>query len=78
MVESIGCHSCFVHADVSDIEQKNRLKDEVMKQFGRIDIFVNKAGITRDKSFVEMTPEMWKDVLAVNLDSAFNCTKAGL
>ena len=54
------------------------MKDKVMKQFGRIDIMVNKAGITRDKSFIEMTPDMWKDVLAVNLDGAFNYTKAGL
>jgi 3-oxoacyl-[acyl-carrier protein] reductase len=76
MVESMGCHSCYVQADVSDIEQVNRLKGEVMKKFGRIDILVNNAGITRDKSFVKMTPEMWKDVLAVNLDGAFNCTKA--
>ena len=76
MVESMGCHSCYVQADVSDIEQVNRLKDEVMKKFGRIDILVNNAGITRDKSFVKMTPEMWKDVLAVNLDGTFNCTKA--
>lgn len=76
MVESMGCHSYFVQSDVSDIEQVNRLKDEVMKKFGRIDILVNNAGITRDKSFVKMTPEMWKDVLAVNLDGAFNCTKA--
>jgi NAD(P)-dependent dehydrogenase (short-subunit alcohol dehydrogenase family) len=76
LVESIGCHSCIVQANVSDIEQVNRLKDEVMKKFGRIDILVNNAGITRDKSFVKMTPEMWKDVLAVNLDGAFNCTKA--
>lgn len=75
MVESIGCHSCFVHADVSDIEQMNRLKDEMMKRFGRIDILVNKAGFTRDKSFVKMTPEMWKNILAVNLDGALNCTK---
>jgi 3-oxoacyl-[acyl-carrier protein] reductase len=76
MVESMGCHSCCVQADVSDIEQVNRLKDEIIKKFGRIDILVNNAGITRDKSFIKMTPEMWKDVLSVNLDGAFNCTKA--
>ncbi|VVB84390.1 L-rhamnose 1-dehydrogenase (NADP(+)) [uncultured archaeon] len=76
MVESIGCHSCFVQADVSDIDQVNRMKEEVIKKFGRIDILVNNAGITRDKSFIKMTPDMWKDVIAVNLNGAFNCTKA--
>ena len=75
MIESMGCHSCFVQADVSDIEQVNRMKDELMKKFGRIDILVNNAGITRDKSFVRMTPQMWKEVMDVNLNGAFNCTK---
>ncbi len=76
LVESVGCHSCFVRADVSDIEQVSRMKDEVIRKFGRIDILINNAGITRDKSFVKMTPQMWSEVLAVNLNGAFNCTKA--
>ena len=35
-----------------------------------------KAGIVRDKSFVKITPQMWTEVLSVNLDGAFYCTKA--
>jgi NAD(P)-dependent dehydrogenase (short-subunit alcohol dehydrogenase family) len=42
---------------------------------GNIDILVNNAGIVRDKSFVKMTPQMWTEVLSVNLDGAFYCTK---
>ncbi len=76
LVESMGCHSCIIQANVSDIGQVNRMRDEVIKKFGKIDILVNNAGITRDKSFVKMTPEMWSEVLAVNLDGTFNCTKA--
>ena len=76
LVESMGCHSCIVQANVSDIEQVNKMKDEVLKKFGKIDILVNNAGITRDKSFVKMTPEMWSEVISVNLNGAFNCTKA--
>ena len=41
-----------------------------------MDILVNNAGIVRDKSFVKMTPDMWNDVLSVNLNGTFYCTKA--
>lgn len=76
LIESKGCHSFMCQANVSDIEQVNRMKEEVMKKFGKVDILVNNAGIVRDKSFVKMTPDMWNDVLSVNLDGTFYCTKA--
>jgi len=76
LIDSMGRHSCKVQANVDDFEQVNRMRDEVVKQLGKIDILVNNAGITRDKSFVKMTPQMWSEVLSVNLDGAFYCTKA--
>ncbi|MGA2933658.1 MAG: beta-ketoacyl-ACP reductase [Methanomicrobiales archaeon] len=76
LIGSMGKHSCIVQANVDDFEQVNRMRDEVVKQLGKIDILVNNAGITRDKSFVKMTPQMWSDVLSVNLDGPFYCTKA--
>lgn len=76
MVESIGCHSCICQANVSDFEQVNKMKEEVIMKFGKVDILVNNAGIVRDKSFVKMTSDMWNDVLSVNLDGTFYCTKA--
>ena len=76
MIDSMGKHSCIVRANVNDFEQVNRMRDEVVKELGKIDILVNNAGITRDKSFVKMTPQMWSDVLSVNLDGPFYCTKA--
>ncbi len=76
MIESMGRHSCIVQANISDSEQVNRMRDEVVRQFGKIDILVNNAGITRDKSFAKMTQQMWSEVLSVNLDGTFNCTKA--
>ncbi len=76
LIDSIGKHSCIVQANVNNFEQVNRMRDEVVKQLGKIDILVNNAGIVRDKSFVKMTPEMWTEVLSVNLDGAFYCTKA--
>ncbi len=76
LIDSMGKHSCIVQANVNNFEQVNRMRDEVVKQLGKIDILVNNAGIVRDKSFVKMTPEMWTEVLSVNLDGAFYCTKA--
>jgi 3-oxoacyl-[acyl-carrier protein] reductase len=76
LLDSIGTHSMICQANVNDFEQVNRMRDEVIKQFGKIDILVNNAGIVRDKSFVKMTPQMWSEVLSVNLDGAFYCAKA--
>ena len=76
LIESKGCHSCMCQANVSDPKQVNKMRDEVIEKFGKVDILVNNAGIVRDKSFVKMTSDMWNDVLSVNLDGTFYCTKA--
>lgn len=75
-IDSIGRHSHICQANISDPKQVTSMVDDVIKQFGKIDILVNNAGIVRDKSFVKMTHEMWNEVLSVNLDGAFYCTKA--
>ncbi len=58
------------HAD------SQRVVDEIVKDFSRIDILVNNAGITRDTLLMRMTEEQWDAVIAVNLKSVFNLTKA--
>ncbi len=75
-IESMGRHSVICQANVSDAEQVWKMRDEVVRQFGKIDVLINNAGITRDKSFAKMTPQMWSEVLSVNLDGTFHCTKA--
>jgi 3-oxoacyl-[acyl-carrier protein] reductase len=62
--------------DVSDTEAVKTLVGEVSKRFGRIDILVNNAGITRDGLLMTMGEKDWDLVLAVNLKSVFNFTKA--
>jgi 3-oxoacyl-[acyl-carrier protein] reductase len=49
--------------------------NEVVKDFGTIDICVNNAGISRDNLLLRMTEEQWDDVMAINLKSVFNMTK---
>ncbi|WP_020571476.1 3-oxoacyl-[acyl-carrier-protein] reductase [Neolewinella persica] len=48
----------------------------VITDFGRIDVLINNAGITRDSSFKKMTHQQWQQVIDVNLTGVFNCTKA--
>lgn len=75
-IDSIGRHSYICQTNVSNPEQVINMVNEVTEKLGTIDILVNNAGIVRDKSFVKMTHEMWNEVLSVNLDGAFYCTKA--
>lgn len=51
------------------------LVDEVVKEFGHIDVLVNNAGITRDSLILRMNEEQWDEVIAANLKSVFNMTK---
>ncbi|MFC4263085.1 3-oxoacyl-[acyl-carrier-protein] reductase [Ferruginibacter yonginensis] len=49
--------------------------NDVIKEFGQIDICVNNAGISKDNLLLRMTPEQWDEVMMVNLKSVFNITK---
>lgn len=51
------------------------LVNDVLKEFGKIDICVNNAGISKDNLLLRMTPEQWDEVMDVNLKSVFNMTK---
>ena len=49
---------------------------EAHKHFGRIDILINNAGITRDRTLLKMSKQEWDDVISVNLTGVFNCTQS--
>jgi acetoacetyl-CoA reductase len=65
----------IVACDVSDYESSQKMLHDVENTIGAVDILVNCAGITRDKTLRRMTPEQWDAVLRTNLDSAFNVTR---
>ena len=66
----------FTKVSVADKEAVQRATDDTAKRFGRIDILINNAGITKDRTLLKMSKEEWDDVIAVNLTGVFNCTQA--
>lgn len=74
-IKQFGIEALVVQADVTDYEQVGEMVKQTIQTFGQIDILVNNAGITRDKTLKNMTKNHWDDVIHVNLDSLFNCTK---
>lgn len=80
-VAEIRSHGANVKGYVSNAASFGdavKLAEEVVRDFTRIDILVNNAGITKDTLLMRMTEEQWDAVIAVNLKSVFNLTKAVL
>ncbi|MBI2285124.1 MAG: 3-oxoacyl-ACP reductase FabG [Bacteroidetes bacterium] len=65
----------FRQVSVTDRQQITDAAAETIGQFGKIDILINNAGITKDKTLLKMGQDDWDQVLAVNLTGVFNCTQ---
>ncbi|KTD64777.1 acetoacetyl-CoA reductase [Legionella spiritensis] len=63
------------YADVRQFEDCEKLARVIKEQYGRIDVLVNNAGVTRDMTLKKMTPKQWQLVLDANLNSVFNVTR---
>jgi 3-oxoacyl-[acyl-carrier protein] reductase len=74
-VEDAGGEAIAVQADVTDKSAIEAMRNEVHEQFGPVDVLVNNAGITVDRTMENMTQEDWQRVIDVNLGGVFNCTK---
>lgn len=77
-IEQAGAECELFHADVSSRLESRNLVREVLAEFKRIDVLINNAGITRDKSVRKMTDDDWLEVIETNLNSVFYCTSAVL
>lgn len=65
----------FYQGDVSNTEEVERILEDIFRQYGKIDVLVNNAGITKDNLMLRMSLEDFRDVLDVNLVSAFYLSK---
>ena len=67
-----------MQADVSNAEEAQKMVDETLRQFGHIDVLICNAGIARQGLLTDFTPEDWRMMMSVNLDSVFYCCRAAL
>jgi len=74
-VRAMGVKAKAYKSDAADFAQCETLVNEVMKEFGQIDICVNNAGISRDNLLLRVNEEQWDEVMRANLKSVFNLTK---
>ena len=75
-LHSDGHDAIFKKVDVTDQQEVQRSVAEAREHFGRIDILINNAGITRDRTLLKMSKQEWDDVIGVNLTGVFYCTQA--
>jgi 3-oxoacyl-[acyl-carrier protein] reductase len=71
-----GGQAAFYLVNTASFEATEAAAKAVMADFGKIDILINNAGITRDATLAKLTPEDWQKVLDVNLTGVFNCSKS--
>ncbi|HNP70763.1 MAG TPA: 3-oxoacyl-ACP reductase family protein [Kouleothrix sp.] len=75
-IAKLGATCMLAKANVADPKEARDMVKRVVEQFGRLDVLVNNAGITRDKSLRKMTDDDWLEVVQTNLNAVFFCTSA--
>lgn len=77
-IKALGAEAVYVKVNVSDQASAVQMAKEAIAAFGRIDVLINNAGITKDATMKKMTLEAFQAVIDVNLTGVFNCTSAVL
>lgn len=77
-IRAAGGTAISLQADVTNADDVGRLIEASVNQFGRLDVLVNNAGITRDTLVMRMKEEDWDAVVQTNLKSTFLCSKAAI
>nr|MBI1232644.1 3-oxoacyl-[acyl-carrier-protein] reductase [Cytophagales bacterium] len=75
-LKKFGIKAKGFRSDASDFKAAEELVNQVVSEFGKLDVLVNNAGITRDNLLMRMSEEHWDEVININLKSCFNTVKA--
>ena len=73
--ENEGAKLEFMKVNVADRTSVENAVNSIIQKYGKIDVLINNAGITRDATLKKMTPDQWQQVIDVNLTGVFNCTQ---
>jgi 3-oxoacyl-[acyl-carrier protein] reductase len=74
-LSALGVKAKAYKSNAGDFAQCESFVNDVLKEFGSVDVCVNNAGISKDNLLLRMTPEQWDDVIRINLNSVFYMTK---
>ena len=74
-IEKFNVKCMAIQGDVSDFEDAKNMVERIIEKFGKIDVLVNNAGITKDMLIMRMKKEDFEDVININLIGTFNVTK---
>lgn len=74
-LKALGVKAKAYKSNAGDFAQCEAFVNDVLKEFGTVDICVNNAGISKDNLLLRMSPDQWDDVIKVNLNSVFYMTK---
>ena len=76
LIKAIGNNSVALKADVGDIKQVRAMADKIKNEFGRLDVIINNAGITKDNLLLKQTELEWDSIMTTNLKGCFNVIRA--
>ncbi|MDR2126978.1 MAG: 3-oxoacyl-ACP reductase FabG [Prevotellaceae bacterium] len=74
-INKSGGKAIFMKVNTAVYTEVEAATKKVVELYGRVDILINNAGITRDATIKKMTPDLWQQVIDVNLTGVFNCAK---
>ena len=74
-MNAAGGKASFLKVNTSNFAEVEAASKKVVEQYGKYEILINNAGITRDSTLKKMTPELWQQVIDVNLTGVFYCAK---
>jgi glucose 1-dehydrogenase len=77
-IKALGCDSIAIQADVSKENDCIRLIESTIRQYGRIDVLVNNAGIQKDVPFEQTSIEEWYKIIGVDLTGPFVCSREAI